>query len=106
MMEAVHGVKADAVRLVHRAAEIARETITVDQHGIDVQRTQRDAFMHDVRPLVDHHCTRTLGGNDYFDFSIRLADAHAVFVVVEAARSFLAVPAALAQEIADTDVTA
>src|SRR3569832_802103 len=54
-----HG-RPNQVRPEHRPAAIDRPAVAVDPDDIDVRGAKRDAFLQDLRPLVDHRIEAAL----------------------------------------------
>ena len=118
----VHLLHADLVRVEEGTAAVARKAIAVDPDQIDVARPERDAFLQDLRPLVDEGVDASLHdlflgegatpdaeltGNAFdesLDRRIGNRRAAAFLVAVEAGSRLLAEASQLADPIGDAGV--
>src|SRR5690349_5309910 len=55
-----HGPEAFATGIEHRATTLRRESITPEVHHVDVRGSLRDAFLEDVRTLVDQRVKQSI----------------------------------------------
>src|SRR6185436_1685534 len=56
----IHLIQTDGVGIEHRAASVARETVTVEIDDIDVARAQGNTLVQNLRSLVDQRIHATL----------------------------------------------